>query len=128
MSQVGSGQTMSSSERREAAVTRMLVAVCAVYAVCTVPTVTHAFCRYFLSEFDSRGRLRNTFYATISLTHLMASVNASGNFLIYLTVSTRFKDTLKVMVGAGRAGRVEGGGKATGGATTTRTTIGTALA
>ena len=92
----------SSAERREAAVTRMLVVVCVVYMVCTLPTVTHAFFRYFLPEFASTGRLRNTYYATVSLAHLMASFNASVNFLIYLSVSTKFKETLKGMSCTGK--------------------------
>ena len=89
--------------------TRMLVVVCVVYMVCTLPTVAHAFFRYFLPEFASTGRLRNTFYTTVSLTHLMASVNASGNFLIYLSVSTKFKETLKGMFCTGKiTGRCHG--------------------
>ena len=106
-SQVGSSQM----KVREAAVTRMLVVVCVVYMVCTLPTVTHAFFRYFLPEFSSIRRLRNTFYATVSLMHLMASINASGNFLIYLSVSTKFKETLKGMFSTGKSGRREGSGR-----------------
>ena len=113
----------SSAERREAAVTRMLVVVCVVYMVCTLPTVAHAFFRYFLNEFSSTGRLRNTFYATVSFTHLMASVNASGNFLIYLSVSTKFKEALKGMFCTGKiTGRCHGR-KLKGLETTKRTDI-----
>ena len=110
-SQAGLGEMTSSAEPREAAVTRMLVVVCVVYAVCTLPTVAHAFFRYFLPDFDSKEGLRNTFYATLSLTHLMASCNASGNFLIYLSVSTKFKETLKGMFSTGKSGRREGSGR-----------------
>ena len=106
-SQVGSSQMIG----REAAVTRMLVVVCVVYMVCILPTVTHACFRYFLPDFLSTGRLRNTFYATVSLTHLMASVNASVNFLIYLSVSTKFKETLKGMFCTGKSGGMKDSGK-----------------
>ena len=106
---------------REAAVTRMLVVVCVVYMVCTLPAVAHAFFRYFLSEFSSIRRLRNTFYATVSLMHLMASINASGNFLIYLSVSTKFKQTLKGMLYRGRSGGTKDGRKMKDLDTTTQT-------
>ena len=120
-SQAGLGEMTSSAEPREAAVTRMLVVVCVVYAVCTLPTVAHAFFRYFLPDFDSKEGLRNTFYATLSLTHLMASCNASGNFLIYLSVSTKFKQTLKGMLYRGRSGGTKDGRKMKDLDTTTQT-------
>ena len=69
----------SAAEPREAAVTRMLVVVCVVYAVCTLPTVAHAFFRYFLPEFASTGRLRNTFYTTVSLTCLLYTSDAADD-------------------------------------------------
>ena len=97
----------SRMERRDAAVTRMLVAVCVVYVVCTLPTVAHASFRYFLSGFDPKGRFRNTFYAAASLTHLMASINASVNFLVYVSVGTKFKETLKGMFNRKTGGREE---------------------
>ena len=97
----------SRMERREAAVTRMLVAVCVVYVVCTLPTVAHASFRYFLPSFDSKGRFRNTFYATVSITHLMASLNASVNFVVYVSVGTKFKETLKGMFNSKTGGREE---------------------
>ena len=78
--------------------TRMLVTVCVIYTVCTLPYATHSFFRLSVRDFRPEGGYENTMFATAALMHLCLSVNSSANFLVYYNMSTRFRDTLKVMV------------------------------
>nr|KAG5705549.1 hypothetical protein BaRGS_009202 [Batillaria attramentaria] len=47
------------------------------------------------------GLYNNIFFASLVITHLLESVNCSVNFIIYYTMSTRFRETLRDMVHRG---------------------------
>nr|KAG5705547.1 hypothetical protein BaRGS_009200 [Batillaria attramentaria] len=76
----------------------MLMVVCLVYTLCTAPTVVEAITRVFVADFVAGGRYNNIFFASLFISHLFESVNCSINFIIYYTMSTRFRETLRDMV------------------------------
>ncbi|XP_076461791.1 uncharacterized protein LOC143294245 [Babylonia areolata] len=94
----GRAQMTTSQDQREAALTRMLVVICVIYTACTLPFVTHSFFRLTVRGFGPGGHLENTANFTVGLVHAVATVNASANFVVYCTMSTRFRHTLQQMV------------------------------
>ena len=76
----------------------MLVVVCVIYTVCTLPSVMHSFFRLSFPEFQLHAKYENSMFATAALMHLFLSVNSSVNFVVYYNMSTRFKETLKEMM------------------------------
>jgi hypothetical protein len=48
------------------------------------------------------GKYSNTLWATTGIMHLFLCINASINFLVYLTMSSKFKATLWHMCGRSR--------------------------
>ena len=94
-----SSADMTSSEKREAAVTRMLMTVCCVYVICMTPSVTRTFVLHRLPGFLISGHLCNTFKVTSALVHLLEAFNASANFTIYWNQSSRYRATLRLLCG-----------------------------
>ncbi|KAL8597026.1 hypothetical protein ACOMHN_050124 [Nucella lapillus] len=86
---------MTSVEKQEVTVTRMLVTVCCVYVTCMTPTVTRAFVVFVVPEFLSTGYLCNIFKISIALSHLMEFLNTCCNFVIYIQQSSRYRSTLR---------------------------------
>nr|KAG5705551.1 hypothetical protein BaRGS_009204 [Batillaria attramentaria] len=77
--------------------TKMLLVVCVVYCVCTIPAATQTVVRLLVPEFVASGRYNNAFYAALCISHLLESVNCSVNFVIYYTMSSKFNSTLREM-------------------------------
>ncbi|KAL8566572.1 hypothetical protein ACOMHN_054794 [Nucella lapillus] len=87
--------SMTSVEKQEVTVTRMLVTVCCVFVACMTPSVTRGLILFSrLPGFLSTGYLCNVFKVTIALTHMLEALNASINFHIYLRQSSRYRSTL----------------------------------
>ena len=97
--QQSSSDTMTSSEKLETAVTRMLVTVCCVYVICMTPSVTRTFVLHRLPGFLISGHLCNTFKVTTALVHILEAFNASANFVIYCKQSSRFRTSLRSLCG-----------------------------
>nr|KAG5691928.1 hypothetical protein BaRGS_000637 [Batillaria attramentaria] len=76
----------------------MLLVVCVVFTICTTPAAVQALTRNFVPDFVGGGRYNNAFFLSLTTTHFMESFNCSINFIIYYTMSTRFRETLKEMV------------------------------
>nr|KAG5705556.1 hypothetical protein BaRGS_009209 [Batillaria attramentaria] len=102
----GGSSASSSANQREAAVTRMLLVVCVVYTCCITPSVIQAITRASVEDFFGGGRYNNIFFASLCITHFLESVNCSINFIIYYTMSTRFRETLREIVRRGDKKRV----------------------
>ncbi|XP_076456366.1 uncharacterized protein LOC143290737 [Babylonia areolata] len=87
--------SMTSSEKQEVGVIRMLVMVCCVYVVCMTPTVAKELALFIrVPGFLITGHLCNTFKVTIALTRLLEGFNSSVNFWIYMRQSSRYRSTL----------------------------------
>ncbi|XP_076448433.1 uncharacterized protein LOC143285105 [Babylonia areolata] len=81
-------------DRKEAAVTKMLLLVCYVYVICVTPSVVNAFVVQFVEGWIPTGRYSNTFYAYVALMHLLTALNSSLNFFIYYLRGSKFRSTL----------------------------------
>ncbi|XP_076456700.1 uncharacterized protein LOC143290998 [Babylonia areolata] len=89
---------VTSLEKQELTVTRMLMTVCCVYVTCTTPTVTRALVVFSrVPGFLITGHLCNIFKISIALSHLLEVINTSTNFLIYVKQSSRYRCTLRHM-------------------------------
>ncbi|KAL8597019.1 hypothetical protein ACOMHN_050118 [Nucella lapillus] len=87
---------MTSVEKQEVMVTRMLVTVCCVYVVCMIPNVSWSLMLLArLPGFQITGHLCNAFRMTTVLAHVMEVFNASVNFFIYTKQSSHYRSTLR---------------------------------
>ncbi|KAL8582859.1 hypothetical protein ACOMHN_042691 [Nucella lapillus] len=89
---------MTSVEKQEVTVTRMLVAVCCVYVTCMTPTVTRTFAVFVVPDFLTSGYMCNIFRISIALSHLLEVLNTCSNFFIYMKQSSRYQSTLRRML------------------------------
>lgn len=91
-------KTMSSTmtgERKEAAVTKMLVVVCVVYLTCISLSVTQAFFRTLWPGYLPSGKLCSTFIIGQTLGHTFEVTNSSVTFVIYYSMGTKFRKEVK---------------------------------
>nr|KAG5705546.1 hypothetical protein BaRGS_009199 [Batillaria attramentaria] len=72
-------------------------------SACTIPSVVQAIVRSFVPEFGRGHRYGNSYSVSIVVTHLLEAVNCSVNFIVYYTMSTRFRQTLRELFRGGRA-------------------------
>ncbi|KAL8597014.1 hypothetical protein ACOMHN_050113 [Nucella lapillus] len=87
---------MTSVEKQEIKVTRMLVTVCCVYVVCMIPNVSWSLMLLArLPGFLIAGHLCNAFRVTTALAHVLEVFNASVNFFIYIKQSSCYRSTLR---------------------------------
>nr|KAG5714015.1 hypothetical protein BaRGS_020343 [Batillaria attramentaria] len=62
---------------------------------CRGPWVAMTITSKVVTGFSPRERYWDLFYVTNTLMHLLASINASVNFLVYVTRGTRFRATVR---------------------------------
>ncbi|KAL8569071.1 hypothetical protein ACOMHN_020513 [Nucella lapillus] len=113
---------MTSVEKQEVSMTRMLVTVCCVYVVCMTPSVTRVFLFSLLPGFLSTGFLCNVYRVSTAFTLLLEAFNASVNFVIYLKQSSQYRVTLRKMFYRGKQEMRKESGGGGGGSTQHRPT------
>ncbi|KAL8569051.1 hypothetical protein ACOMHN_020494 [Nucella lapillus] len=86
---------MTSVEKQEASMTRMLMTVCCVYVMCMTPSATRTLLINILPGFLSIGHLCNSYRVSTSLALLLEAFNGSINFLIYVKQSSQYRSTLR---------------------------------
>ncbi|KAL8597012.1 hypothetical protein ACOMHN_050111 [Nucella lapillus] len=87
---------MTSVEKQEVMVTRMLVTVCCVYVACMIPNVSRTLVVLNrLPGFLISGHMCNAFKMVTALTHIPEAFNCSINFCIYIKQSSRYRSTLR---------------------------------
>ncbi|XP_076456346.1 uncharacterized protein LOC143290716 [Babylonia areolata] len=92
--------SMTSSEKQEVSVIRMLVTVCCVYVVCMIPYVAKELALYpRVDGFLISGFLCNAFKVTIAGASLFEAFNSSVNFWIYIRQSSRYRSTFRQLCG-----------------------------
>ncbi|KAL8621825.1 hypothetical protein ACOMHN_016311 [Nucella lapillus] len=82
-------------DKKETAVTKMLLLVCYAYVIFVTPSVVNAFVVQFVDGWIPTGRYSNTFYVYVSLMHLLTALNSSLNFFIYYLRGSKFRSTLR---------------------------------
>ncbi|XP_059173512.1 uncharacterized protein LOC131954046 [Physella acuta] len=67
--------------------------------VCSTPGILGAIVMLVDRDYGVSGRLRNLFVATFSVFFALGSINSAVSFFIYLHVSSKFRRTLREMIG-----------------------------
>ncbi|KAL8569048.1 hypothetical protein ACOMHN_020491 [Nucella lapillus] len=92
---------MTSVEKQEASMTRMLLTVCCVYVMCMTPSATRTLLLHSIPGFLPIGYLCNIFRVATSLALLLEAFNASINLLIYFNQSSQYRSTLRQLCYSG---------------------------
>ena len=85
----------SSSDVREVALVKMLVVVSLIYIISSAPNVALGLTRLLVSDFLPSGNYANIYLASNLMSLLLAEVNSSVNFFVYLARSSRFRQELR---------------------------------
>ena len=99
---------ITAADTVEMVVTKMLLMVCYVYVVCISPSVLSAFLLQFVEGWEPTGPYANTFFAYVSLMHMLSAFNSSANFFIYYARGSKFRATLRELKCWGRGKPVSG--------------------
>ncbi|KAL8612504.1 hypothetical protein ACOMHN_053758 [Nucella lapillus] len=81
-------------DKKETAVTKMLLLVCYAYVIFVTPSVVNAFAVQLVDGWRPAGRYYNTFDVFVALMRLFTAFNSSLNFLIYFFRGSKFRSTL----------------------------------
>lgn len=76
---------------------RMLVALSLVYILCTAPDVVLALTRFTIPEFRADGDYCRVFVIAHRVRHAIVMVNSSSNFFVYIKMSSRYRQELKLL-------------------------------
>ena len=85
----------SSSDVREVALVKMLVVVSLIYIISSAPNVALGLTRLLVPEFLHTRRYANIFLASNLTFLVLAQMNSSVNFFVYLARSSRFRQELR---------------------------------
>ena len=85
----------SSSDIREVALVKMLVVVSLIYIISSAPNVALGLTRLLVPDFLPSRKYANIFLASNLMYLVLAEVNSSVNFFVYLARSSRFKQELR---------------------------------
>lgn len=80
---------------KETALTRMLIVISGIYIVCVGPRVPLSLLRLLVPGFQVWGRHCNLVVTTDALMNVLLALNSALNFFVYVTLSSKFKDTLQ---------------------------------
>ncbi|XP_076465405.1 uncharacterized protein LOC143297116 [Babylonia areolata] len=91
-------QTSSQTQSwREVALTRMLIAASVLYIICALPTTVIGLSTLFVPGISLDGRYYNVGLVLVNLFELTSYVNASFNFFIYVSLGSKYRNTLRVI-------------------------------
>ena len=85
----------SSSDVREVVLVKMLVVVSLIYITAAAPNIALGLARLLVPDFLSSGRYANIFLLSHLSELVLAEVNSSVNFFVYLARSSRFRQELR---------------------------------
>ncbi|KAL8563739.1 hypothetical protein ACOMHN_063507 [Nucella lapillus] len=84
--------------KRELAVTKMLMVICLMYVLTMTPSVIQRFFRTLVPGYLPSGKYCNTFAVIQTLVHVCEVVNSSLNFVVYITMGSKFRSTLQQLI------------------------------
>lgn len=84
---------------REVALTRMLVGTSIFFIVCTTPGFVFHTAIPFVPDLSLSGRQYNMYVILINIQQLFTYINCSFNFLIYYNMGSKYRETLRSMLG-----------------------------
>ena len=86
------GQTQTGQS--ETKITKMLLSVCILFIILMLPKTTVNLVNYFVPEFGLRRCYHNTFEICVRVVSLASCLNSSINFIVYVSLSAKFRATL----------------------------------
>ncbi|KAK7504026.1 hypothetical protein BaRGS_00004758 [Batillaria attramentaria] len=93
----GKTSTAASLSPGEIGLTRVLVGTSILFIVCSVPSLLRRVLMLAIADFSLAGRFRNLYDFWGFLELLMVYINSSFNFFVYVSLGSRFRETLKEM-------------------------------
>lgn len=91
------GKSVTSAERRQMTLVKMLVTVSCIYITCVTPTICLAVTRLLMPDFWPQRRYGRMYYVTHVGTTVVLMLNSSVNFFVYVKQSSRFRLELRVL-------------------------------
>ncbi|KAI8782561.1 lysophosphatidic acid receptor 6 [Biomphalaria glabrata] len=88
------GNTMS---KRETKLSKIVITISIVYIVCNTPPFLATWVMFLIPDFSLTGSYREVFIATFTVLFNIDAINSIMPFLIYLNMSTKFKETVKTL-------------------------------
>ena len=104
-----------SSSAKEVGVTKMLMALSAEFFVLSIPIIVLRVSPLFQPQFSAGGRYANAFRVMLGVAELCTYTSSSVNFFVYYVTGTKYRDTLRALLGWRPAPKTPGsasGGKA----------------
>ena len=93
--QMSNSQSERTAAQSEASITRMLMCVCFLFIILTLPETTGTLANYAFPEFGHRECYHNTFNVFFRIVTVASCLNSSVNFIAYVSLSAKFKTTLR---------------------------------
>ncbi|KAL8615994.1 hypothetical protein ACOMHN_014956 [Nucella lapillus] len=91
----------SNVSSREVALTVMLVYNSIFFVVCAFPFTLFRIAFLFLPEMKVGRRQHNLYFTGVWLSDVISYVNATFNFIIYVTMGSRYRQTLRQLISRG---------------------------
>ena len=90
--QASSASAMSS---REVVLTRMLIGISVLYVICSIPNLALGIVFLAVPDMSTKGRYYNAFNLMASAFEFCSYINASFNFVVYCSLGSKYKETLR---------------------------------
>ncbi|KAL8625225.1 hypothetical protein ACOMHN_029983 [Nucella lapillus] len=91
----GGGGDGGGMSMREIALTKMLVYNSVFFIICVFPIGLFRFILLFMPEMNAGRRNHNFFVTCLWILNIISYINATFNFLIYYTMGSRYRQTLR---------------------------------
>ena len=92
--QMASSQSQKHSSQSDTKITQMLLSLCLLFIILTLPNATGAMLNYFVPGFDFEGCYRNTFAVFFRFVSMASCLNSSVNFIAFASLSAKFRAAL----------------------------------
>ena len=93
--EMSNSQSETRTGQSEAKITKMLLSVCFLFIILMMPETVGTLVNYILPEFGLGGCYHNTFNFFFRVVSVASCLNSSVNFIAYVSLSARFRATLR---------------------------------
>ena len=93
--EMANNQNERKSGQSEAKITQMLLSICFLFIILTLPETTGTLVNYVVPEFEFQRCYHNTFSVFFRIVSVASCLNSSVNFIAYVSLSGRFRTTLR---------------------------------
>lgn len=98
------GSTDAKREEEQRKITKMLLSICILFIVCTIPGIVSQIARLIFGNegFADVGRYENISAVVASVVFLLSLVNSSVNFVLYIATSKKLSAAFRKLFFCGR--------------------------